>query len=185
MSTINYYSAFILSDLDEPFEPNDRGVYELAHATLYKVRMINHHSRLRCDATVLIDGKNIGSYRISPSSMFTLERTAEVKKRLTFYKVDSDQGREAGLNGNNPDLGEVKIIFAQEKSFTNRELTFDEVDSSDYICKGVSLDTPKGGTGLSQASTQRFREVPDLPISEKFTMTLTLTLKESGVEPLR
>ena len=184
MSTVNYYSAFILTDLDEPLKANDQGAYELAHATLYKVRMVNHHPRLRCDATVQIDGREIGTYRIKPSSMFTLERTAEVKKRLTFYKVDSHQGKEAALDKDNPDLGKIKIIFAQEKSFTSRKLTFDEVDCC-WEADGIPNGGSKGGTGLSQASTQSFITVPDIPIAERFTLNLVLTLKENAVEPLR
>ena len=183
MSTVNYYSAFILTDRDEPLKANDQGAYELAHATLYKIRMVNHHPRLRCDATVQIDGREIGTYRINPSSMFTLERTSEVKKRLTFYKVDSQQGKEAALDKDNPALGKVKIIFAQEKSFTARKLVFEAVDGVPKCapCEG----TPRGGTGLSQVSTQSFITVPDIPISERFTLNLVLTLKESTVEPLR
>jgi len=178
MSTVNYYSAFILTDRDEPLKANDQGAYELAHATLYKIRMVNHHPRLRCDATVQIDGREIGTYRINPSSMFTLERTSEVKKRLTFYKVDSQQGKEAALDKDNPALGKVKIIFAQE-----RKLVIEEVDGceTDRVPEG----TPRGGTGLSQVSTQSFVTVPGIPISKRFTLNLVLTLKESTVEPLR
>jgi hypothetical protein len=175
MTTVNYYSAFILTDLDEPLKTNAQGAYELAHATLYKIRMINHHPRLRCDATVQVDGKEIGTYRINPQDMFTLERTSEVKKRLTFYKIDSYQGREAALDKDNPDLGKIKIIFSQEENLTARKLAFDEVDGS------IAL----GGTGLSKTSTQSFIQVPDLPCKLRFTLNLILTLKKSSVEPLR
>lgn len=182
MATVNYYSVFILTDLDEPLLSDNQGKVKLAHCTLYKVRMINHHPRLRCDATVQIDGKTIGSFRIEPGRMFTLERTSEVKKRLTFYKVDSEQGKVAGLHKDNPDLGKVTVEFAQERSFATRKLIFEAEGATDYDeVDGFNLT---GGTGLSNTSTQSFTSVTEMPIRERFTINLLLALKED-IEPLR
>ena len=98
MSTVNYYTAFVLTNLNEPLypsDPSDQEAYELNRGSLYKVRIVNNHPSLRCDATVNIDGKDIGTYRLKPSSMCTLESTSKVSME--------------------DNLGKVKIIFAQEE----------------------------------------------------------------------
>ena len=116
MHSKDNYTAVLL-DINGRLTPNERGVYELAHSTIYKIQLINHNPTVRCDATVYIDGKSIGIFRIGASSMITIERLAT------------------------PDLGVIEIVFAQERwSSARRDEGTGSIITNLVVDKSVTIN---------------------------------------------
>jgi phage terminase large subunit-like protein len=90
------------------------GYVEMSHGQTYSLRLHNYHPR-RCDATVSIDGKPIGTFRIAPNSSIVLERPQNDQGKFTFYKSDSPEGKLAEGIGES-DRGLVTVTFVLEKA---------------------------------------------------------------------
>lgn len=91
------------------------GHVALPHNTQYVIRMGNHGSP-RCDATVEVDGKEVGSFRINGYGNLVLERSVNDTGRFTFFKADSAEGVSAGAGEVTADLrGLIKVTFRPEK----------------------------------------------------------------------
>lgn len=116
------------------------GVYELPHNTPYKIGIYNGNFdkfyfvpqftsdngyARRIDADVNIDGKHIGLYRVEPGKKLMIERPSATARKLTFYAIDSAEGRQGGLSLTNPNIGNIVITINAEKQ-ANRAVV--EVD---------------------------------------------------------
>lgn len=62
------------------------GYVELKHNTVYQVVLQNLRP-VRCDASVEIDGKAIGVWRVKSQDSITLERPIHDRGQFTFYQV--------------------------------------------------------------------------------------------------
>lgn len=100
----------------------DCGHVEMAHGAVYRLRLCNHNHSLRCDAVIMVDGKDMGTYRIERHGEITLERSYYDSGRFTFFKTDSEEGQAAGAGGvGRDDRGLIQVIFKPEKKAVRPE----------------------------------------------------------------
>jgi hypothetical protein len=91
------------------------GYVEMKHGQTYEI-VLRNNKDTRCDAEVIIDGKEIGVFRIEPRCSFNLERPANETKKFTFYETNSEEANEAGVSKiNNDNLGLIEVTFKPEK----------------------------------------------------------------------
>jgi len=92
----------------------ESGYVELEHGKHYTLNLRNDRP-VRCDAQVSIDGKDVGTFRISPNSSIRLERPSNDDRKFTFYKLDSEEGEKSELNRiGKQELGLVQVTFKPE-----------------------------------------------------------------------
>lgn len=90
------------------------GYVELEHGTQYTIMLRNNRS-VRCDAEVKVDGKHIGTFRLSPYSNLKLERPGHDDGKFTFYKADSAEGRKVNAGAvAQSDKGLISVAFTPE-----------------------------------------------------------------------
>lgn len=90
------------------------GYVELRHGQSYTLRLRNSRS-VRCDARVEVDGKHVGTWRIPAHGSIVLERPEHDTGKFTFYKLGTADAEAAQLDGNDPNLGLVKVTFTPER----------------------------------------------------------------------
>lgn len=94
----------------------DSGHVLIPHNTKYTIRLSNHWHDRRCDATVTIDGKDMGTFRLDNYGQITLERPVHDEGCFTFYKADTAEYAKASGGEVSPDLrGLVQVVFKPEK----------------------------------------------------------------------
>lgn len=182
----------------------ETGHVVLEHGTQYRLRLGNHHHR-RCDALVLIDGKEIGMFRVNAGSSVTLECSALDKGKFTFFKADSKEGEQVGsILVATSDRGLVQVTFKVEKKQNPHQgMTYDTATlrsrgpggqsmvGSDYptptsyegemkTCGGIltpqNFGMAAGVTGLTGQSNQSFYEVPNLDYDPAEETVISLRL---------
>lgn len=91
------------------------GYVEMDHGAIYKLQLRNTHDR-RCDVLIDIDGKRVGGWRIEPHEIAVLERPINERGMFTFYRVDSVEGDQIGLDSLPiNDRGLVQVTFNLEE----------------------------------------------------------------------
>lgn len=185
----------------------DSGHVELAHGTVYRIRLMNHcHSR-RCDALVTVDGKEIGLFRIERGGNVTLERSADDTGCFTFFRADSDEGKAAGVDTIGTDLrGLIQVTFKPEKVQPPTVLHVDTWQTTPTSYEGCFGSSPAplkqrcltsssltgqnqnraaGVTGLTGRSDQTFHTVASLDYDPNEEVRISLRLVCSpAVRPL-
>jgi len=93
-----------------------KDVFYLNDKQEYAVCVTNKDRSLRADATIYIDGKYMGRFRLETNRTITIERPADDDKarKFTFLKIDSVEGKAAKVD-KGPSPGELKVIIQQEK----------------------------------------------------------------------
>lgn len=152
------------------------GYVSLKHGTQYAIKLTSFGSR--GNATIVIDGKEVGCFRVSDNHPSIIERPVNIDKKFTFYKLDSIEADKAGLNPKNEYLGMVQIIFLPEKQ--------QEVYSPRDGEKSVTFGTTRGGTGLSGASNQKFTNTSRMEVdySKEIIITFKLQCASDDIVPL-
>ena len=97
-----------------PGQEKQDGYVEMQHGQQYTIYMHNYHDT-RCDAEVVVDGKNIGTFRIDAQSSIHLERPEDDEGRFTFYKEGTSEARCAQIVSWKSDNGLVSVMFKPEK----------------------------------------------------------------------
>ena len=192
----------------------EQGYVGLGHGQQYTVRMSSHDHR-RCDAEVVIDGKPVGTFRLSAYGSAVLERSPDDNGRFTFYSSGSeDAGRAGEASVGTADKGLIQVKFTPEKvrsyagvpsvvrtsSFRGGPggqsmSAFPECHTSRSMAPGGqhtnstrSTEKTVGGiTGLSGHSDQRFTNVGAIDLDEVNAVTISLRLvtRDDGPRPLR
>lgn len=159
------YSVFLFTNDSIPIHHKD-GIFEIEHETEYKVAIFNHDPKKRADATIFIDGKSIGCFRINANSKIVVERPADDSKarKLTFYDVHSQQGKEGGISESNPSLGILKVVISTEilrQPSPPRVYTHSHGHWGTYSNCADGEDTPdcpmSGGTGRLHADCASYQ----------------------------
>lgn len=148
-----YYSLSILNSKHE-YVPFSNGSFKLSHGAEYKVMISNNHSSCQANAKVHIDGKRVGHFRLKTSNNIVIERPDDDNKarKLTFFSVDSDEGRAGGLVRSS-ELGKINVEVQKE---CEPRVFFDSWSDDSGWCATDSYDGNVGGTGLGRASNQKF-----------------------------
>ncbi|MBV8097108.1 MAG: hypothetical protein JO110_28465, partial [Acetobacteraceae bacterium] len=140
----------------------DSGHVVLSHGQMYTLRLGNHCYRRRCDATVFVDGKEVGCFRLSAGQIWTIERPAHDTGRFTFFRSDSAEAATAGVGAvKQEDRGLVHVVFRPELCREEkrsgplpREIfeSHISVDQPQFLMRSCNADAPKnlssGITGL-------------------------------------
>jgi hypothetical protein len=179
----------------------DSGHVEMRHNTVYSLRIGNNNHSQRCDATVTVDGKEIGCFRIDAGRTITLERPSHDPGCFTFFETDSQQAQSAGVGSiANVDRGLVQVVFRPERKRYEREektsggvtkdishLDLEFCSRGDVADSGsVTCDYDSGITGLTGKSSQTFYNVPNLDYEPNAEVTISLRLVcGSGVRELK
>lgn len=172
------------------FKRNGSVYYAVPHNSEYLVKMHNEGD-LRVDATLKIDGIDMGTWRIEPYSSITIERPSNNNRKFTFVREGSWQGNMGGVAEGNFDNGLVEVTFIPEYRHSGHRLPLSELDRgffSDSLpitnnitqranCKSYST----GGTVLGDDSFQRFTDASYLTkdYSKKVTKRVRLVVEEN------
>ena len=135
----------------------DNGLVLIQHLQQYKLRLSNYHITLSCDASLEIDGKFVGRFRIAPYSSILIERPTNDIGKFTFYRHGTPEAKLAGL-GFRGEEGIVSVTYYQEAP---KE---DFVSFDIMHCKLDEVIT--GGTGLSGVSNVRYEQAESLNIDQ-------------------
>lgn len=164
----------------------DSGHVELAHGTVYRIKLINHFYDRRCDATVTVDGKEIGCFRMDiGNSTVILERGVNDDGKFTFFKDDSEEAQAAGVSSvcvNSKGL--IQVVFQPERprvQYVNRNYRGgacgQSMKSENFgLCSFSMEKTSAGITGLTGHSNQNFYHVPNLVYDPGQEVTISLRL---------
>jgi hypothetical protein len=150
----------------------------LKHGTQYSIKLRNYSERLRCNATVKIDGRSVGTWRVDRSDTITIERPVHDSGRFTFYQEGTPEAAKANIRATE-ELGLISVLFRPEK----------EKQASLFMA-GPSIQRmagPRpfaaGGTGLSGKSSQQFDEAAEIEIDDEKAVTIHLRLVAIQNEP--
>ncbi len=189
----------------------DSGHVELPHGATYQIRLMNHcHSR-RCDAEVTVDGKSVGFFRVDQNGSIILERPLDDHGKFTFFKVDSQEGEQAGAAGiSKDDRGLIQVVFKPEKARpksiidaavpTTGQMRLRSVrrgpggqscggsygNVETYGGQAMNFAPASAGlTGLTGHSNQTFHHVANLDYDPDGAVTISIRLVcGTGVRPL-
>lgn len=163
---------------------HETGYVEMIHDTQYKLRLVNHSNK-RCNVRLTIDGKKVGTWRISSKSSIDLERPSNDNGKFTFYRCGSIESEDAGIEHDN-NAGLIQATFMPEKTDEDALM---EADLTKLPMPNYSrmLEHKAGGTGLSGKSEQKFTTAPliELDEDELLTISLRLITKRVTARPLR
>lgn len=175
------------------------GYVELEHKTQYTLVLTNARPT-RCDAEVEIDGKRVGVWRLQQQSSISLERPAHDSGRFTFYKVDTIEGKKAGLDAFDSHTGLIKVTFTPEVETPPQPPVFAlEAEVAENLVRGCSeperhgLPQPTspskayspGGTGLSGRSSQSFQVAESIVHDDRQQTIIHLRLVARDVDEPR
>jgi hypothetical protein len=115
MANLNGFSV----QIPEAREETSEGYCKLLHGEQYRLRLHNGHKGpdgcVPADAEVYIDGKHVGTFRISYGQTMYLERSVNDQGRFTAYLARSSEGRSIGLDASDDNCGLIKVIFRPGK----------------------------------------------------------------------
>lgn len=156
-------------------------IVELEHEIHYGIRLA---SGVKGDVTIVIDGKQVGTFRLNPHRPVVIERPVNIDKKFTFYKLGSTEAEKAGLRSDNHFLGIVQVVFIPEKQRqVYNARSFEKVVTFGEVTRG---EVTRGGTGLSGKSNQVFgnAEEIELDYSKETIITFKLQSKEDDIQPI-
>lgn len=174
------------------------GYVKMQHGRQYNIRLNNDKPR-RCDAKVVVDGKEVGIFRLGAYGSMVLERPANDTGRFTFYAVGTPEAQRAGITAGNDLNGLIQVTFTPEKKQVVRErgdvhAAYPTMDSARPEAASRSYRPPAsfggdfgaGATGLSGKSNQEFVTVGeiDYDLSEQTTISLRLVAGKDEPRPL-
>jgi len=210
MATLNGFSVTI----PESYSETSEGHVGLRHGQNFKVRLHNGHrgpyGSVPCDATIILNGKDVGTFRVNAGQTTIIERPANDTGKFTAYQEDSYEATSIGIDRNSNELGLIEVVFrpgTKKYHWTPPVVSVSynsDWPTSGYVTRGgvfsghgneccvksCSFDEPAGmGIGLSGHSNQNFHEVEDLDYNEPATRIYLRLVKESfersGPRPLR
>lgn len=189
---LNKFSVSILNEYNDKMDAMNisGGNYvPLPHNTEYKI-MLKSSRNVRTDATVYVDGEKIGIFRINPHDSITIERTSNVRRKLTYVDEKSLEAVDYGLDIGSKDNGLIRVIFRPEPTpvvnqttlFNSFPYSFDNSQKSlnnslNYETRSgrnVNSNTQtysSGGTLLGKKSNQEFNDTYKLNYYDRKNIT--------------
>lgn len=148
----------------------DNGLVLVKHMQQYKLRLSNFNATLSCDASVEIDGRFVGRFRIKPYSSISIERPTNDTGKFTFYRHGTSEAKIAGLVGREIE-GIISVTYHQEKP---EEVIFLFIEHE--LRRNESGDEMSGGTGLSGISSDRYEQADKININPHSEVTIQTRL---------
>jgi hypothetical protein len=150
----------------------------LKHGMQYSIKLRNHSERLRCNATVKMDGSAVGTWRVDRSDTITIERPVHDSGRFTFYQEGTPEAAKANIRATE-ELGLISVLFRPEKG---KQASLFMAGPS-IQCMAGPRPFAAGGTGLSGKSAQQFDEAEEIEIDDDRAVTIHLRLVAIQNEP--
>lgn len=150
----------------------DNGLVLVKHMQQYKLRLSNFNATLSCDASVEIDGRFVGRFRIKPYSSILIERPTNDTGKFTFYRHGTSEAKIAGLVGREIE-GIISVTYHQEKP---QETHIDVFNIPAFLRKQSSGLEISGGTGLSGISSDRYEQADKININPHSEVTIQTRL---------
>lgn len=147
------------------------------HRSQYILRLWNHHDT-PCDATLRIDDKEIGTFRIEGHGAISIERPPQSDGRFTFFQLGSKEASAAGLTDSDS-LGLISVKFTPG---IRRPACCSS--HPEGMARGMSFG---GGTGLTGHSAQGFSSATAIELNHAEAVIIHLRLvpmDSSDVRPL-
>ena len=158
----------------------------------------NNHTYCQANATVYIDGKRVGNFRLRANDNIKIERPVDADKarKLTFFNCNSDEGRAGGLE-RSAELGKIRVEIQKEherERECERKVFADSTDGG--VSRGLSNSSLRssnqtqcdgsGGTALGGASNQKFYTASHIEVEpEVYRLEARMVLvAEPSVVPL-
>jgi hypothetical protein len=141
--------------------------FEFTDEREYIILISNHHTKLKIDASVEIDGKHIGTFRVNSSSQVYIERPVGIGKeqKLTFCKESTYMGRAGGLNPFNHAQGTLVVTISVEKPIEH------DIAWSVFQPKGETVCDGPAGTVRGARSSQQFYAAENIShVSDKLVI---------------
>lgn len=111
MATLNGFSVTI----PESYSETSEGHVGLRHGQNFKVRLHNGHrgpyGSVPCDATIILNGKDVGTFRVNAGQTTIIERPANDTGKFTAYQEDSYEAASIGIDRNSNELGLIEVVF--------------------------------------------------------------------------
>lgn len=108
------YSLFVYDSSDNIIPARNENEFELDHKQEYKLVIYNHDRIKRISATIEIDGKSVGSFRVEADSKICIERPMDKERKFTFYSLGTSEAKLGGLSDSNPFIGSVVVTIEKE-----------------------------------------------------------------------
>lgn len=154
----------------------------MEHGEIYAICLRNRTSK-RANASVYIDEKHAGTWRLGPYQTVRIERPVNDEGHFTFYLEGSDESRRSGISFGVSQNGLVRVEFVPEKVPVAYEAM-----RSRGVKKGASDDNVsngfcRGATGISGHSGQRFTTVGAMDLDEEEKVVINLRLVGDSARP--
>lgn len=92
---------------------NGHTYYAVPHRSEYRVKMRNN-TKDRVNATLVIDGEDMGRWRIEPYTDITIERPSHSQRKFTFVSEASSEAVMGGVVMGNSMNGLIEVTFVPE-----------------------------------------------------------------------
>ena len=123
MATLNGFSVTI----PESYSETSEGHVGLRHGQNFKVRLHNGHrgpyGSVPCDATIILNGKDVGTFRVNAGQTTIIERPANDTGKFTAYQEDSYEAASIGIDRNSNDLGLIEVVFRPGNSRVYKQIS--------------------------------------------------------------
>lgn len=111
MSELNGFNVSV----PEAHEETNEGYVILKHGQEFRIRLHNHHKDygrcLSADATVYVQGKCVGTFRVPYGQTMMLEHPVNDTGKFTAYKNGTSDARMAEIDADDPENGLIKVIW--------------------------------------------------------------------------
>jgi hypothetical protein len=125
----------------------------LRHGQQFSVRLRNVHPT-RCNATLKLNGEDVGTWRLQPWQVASIEHGVFNNKRFTFYREGTYEAKNQGLRSGREENGLVVAVFVPED--TEEVVLPDLGDVDEFGYPGERhWDIPKGLTPYTYSNSQR------------------------------
>jgi len=195
MAKLGNFSVTVIPGIEQ-----ENGYVLMNHNTQYELCLMNMGS-VDCDANVVIDGKQVGLWRVTCGNKITIQRPTNDTGRFTFYRLGSDEAGKASLAAST-ELGLISVAFKPEKIVelpNNPEGEDSTSEAPRYSLGSAPRESIKtslgfglpsktrkvaaGGTGLSGKSEQKFVAAIPIQYDEELFTEIHLRLVCSDEQP--
>lgn len=121
----------------------DSGYVEMEHGKQYTVTLENFFLDRAADAQLLIDGKEIATYRLNAGQVWSIERKPDDNGRFTFYVSGTTEASKAAISAGDSNNGLIQVVFTPEV-YKPRVRTYSNATSEhntfSYSCRSSRHD---------------------------------------------
>jgi len=171
---------------------NGHTYYAVPHRSEYRVKMHNN-TKYRVNATLVVDGEEMGRWRIEPYTDITIERPSHSQRKFTFVSETSSEAVMGGVDTGNCMNGLIEVTFVPEivcnknvwghmKRTLGVPMTNSAMTRNCFNESCTSANYSAGATVLGDNSEQNFGTASNIieDYSRKVTKRIRLVVDESN-----